>query len=267
LTRRELIGGAIVASRSILGAVIGARLVPDTALYLGASGSTWFYPSPLGRALGELGYAGLAFTQVAAAFAIGAMLVRACGGSLAGAVLASASPIGWYFQPVSVDVLAAALVLGGVQAGRRLYGVGALLLHPASALGYFVSRSFTGGFAAVSTIALLAGITFAAVLMTPYAGIVQRASVDGIPPAVGSLLVLVVPIAFVLWNGYRLAAVEYRRVAVFSAVVATAVIAAQGHMQTRYYLPALVLAAASIRRREPKAGSSRRPQASVEATA
>jgi len=246
----RFVGALLFGARAGLGLWGGQYLEPDTRLYLGGPGSTWFYPSPGGRALGELGYWGLGAVNVAAAFALGYVVVALAQrvgtrGYLAPWVC-MAFPAAWYLQPVALDTVGALLVCSAVLLNGAGLGLSSLLLHPASGLGWLGWWAWRGGIGAVSTVTVVAICGLAAAMMTPYAGIITRASAAGTLPALATGLTVAIPVGLLLVCGYRFAAGAARSAGLWSLAAGLVVVFMQGGIQVRYLLPGCLLLGSSV---------------------
>lgn len=238
------------------GVVFHATLPPDTSLYL--HGASWFYPSPLGRAVGAaFGYKGLAFlTALAASFLpyIVSRIARHGGrDERVAAWGVICAPACWYLFAVSIDAIAATALVLAILSTRK--GMSAVLLISASLLHLALIPSALAiagvkhlrGVGAAFAVALCGALAFAYMVYTPYGLLVSRhvnlgtflwtgaATFGvGIAPTIAALLSKrVVQIDSLFATGF------------FLSVIGGAEAAIQQHFQPRYCLPgALVLAAA-----------------------
>ena len=238
------------------GVVFRATLPPDTSLYL--HGASWFYPSPLGRALGAaFGYTGLAFlTALAATFLpyIVSKIARQGGRDeriAAWGIICA--PACWYLFAVSIDGIAATVLILAILSTRK--GMSAVLLLSASLLHLALIPSALAiagvkhlrGIGAAFAVSLCGALSFTYMVYTPYGLLVSRHvnfltflwtgtatfAVGMAPTLVALLSKRVVPIDSLFATG------------IFLSAIGGAEAAIQQHFQPRYCLPgALVLAAA-----------------------
>jgi len=254
MIRARVAGTVVFGCWGLVGAIGGRYLDPDTALYLGRVGSSWFYPSVGGRAIGSFGVAALAASNVAACAALGWVVVRlaqsvgAAGWAAPWVVLAL--PASLYLQPAALDSAGALAVCGAVLLDRRSLGLASLLLHPASGLGFLGWSGWRGGYAAVLTVSAASACGLAGMMLSPYAGIITRAAGSGLVPAAVTLGIFLLPLALLYVAGFA----PVRGCAAFgcgvwSAAAATVVVGLQGGIQVRYFLPASVLLGSIVRAR------------------
>lgn len=212
----------------------GLYLVPDFAAY--TAGGLGLYPSPLGRALGAAGSEGFAlvsavgFAGVVVAVSIAAN--RAGRSGVFAAVLASVLAGSLYLAYAGIEAPSLALLLLG------LGGVAPWLFVPIAA-GMHLSlapfallvlpRSTAAGRAALI---LLGMVVTAALVFTPYRGIVAEASLRAGLWGV----VLGVFAAFPAWL-----VCKFDRTVGFAALVGASECVATGAPDARYFLPAALL--------------------------
>lgn len=244
---------------------IGLVMLPDFHLY--TAGGVGLYPSPGGRLLGAAGETVFAIVSIASVAAIVALaaIAAADNGCPAwwGAAAMAGSPAILWFAYAGIDPIGVALLAGGITLARRarvLEGsspragvariaalgavAGAALVHlslvPFALL--LLPRSTWQARLALGTVAM---VTIAALLTTPYSGVLLGAlSIDALQAialAAVAAIVLSLPGALMsdafhdpLW----------RR----AALIGVAECAAQHHLQVRYLLPAAAIAAMSVTR-------------------
>lgn len=248
---------ASVGILSFFGTVIfHATLPPDTSLYL--HGSSWFYPSPLGRALGAgIGYTGMALLTSICAAAIPLIVYRIAKENGRDGRVAAWSvvlfPACWYLFAVSIDAIAAFFLVASLAVGKRLgiaFLLVAALLHLAllpSALAIAAVKHLRG-VAAFFAVALCAAIGFAYMVATPYGVLVSR-HVDIMRfgwTGCATFAVGILPVAIALLS---------KRIVTMDSLFVTGIIvtvvggmesAIQQHFQPRYCLPGAILLAAGI---------------------
>lgn len=238
--------------RALVGATLGFRLVPDTDAYLGLTGGPWFYPSVLGRLIGSGGIDRMAIASTLAAGALGYFVValaQAHGsrGWLAIA-LVQLSLVGWYTQAVAFDSAGAlCLVLAAYLRDTRLRdsaAVAGMLLHPASVVGYLGWRAWSGGVAAMLSVAAVASCGLAALLLSPYAGIVSAHGAGMFMPVVGTATLGLAAVGLSMLAGIRFGGPGLA-LALWALASGLLIAAAQENIQPRYLLPAVCLLAAS----------------------
>lgn len=245
--------GIVAAILSFFGTVIlHATLPPDTSLYL--HGPSWFYPSPLGRALGAIGgYAGLASLTILCAASIPFIAYKLARDNGRDGRVAAWSvflfPASWYIFAVSIDTIAATFLVVSLIVPKRtglVFLAVASLLHLAlipAALAIAGIRHLRG-VAAVFAVSLCGAVAIVYMVATPYGLLVSRH----------------VNFLTFLWAGAAtffvgiIPAILLKRRAPLDSLFLTGIVvtaiggmesAVQQHFQPRYCLPgALILAAA-----------------------
>lgn len=239
---------------------MGSHLDPDALLY-GQGGFGW-YPSPIGRLIGSFGMTnGLWLTQSIAGAMLGFLLVRyvqSAGGSpIVALSTLHLSPAGWYLQPISVDVLASTMATCGVVYGRRCRVASATivsLLHPASLVAFgsvtWIALRRAGWIRLLATALGAIALFLPWALLTPYGGVLTGWADVAFLWALPTFALGFGPI-WIVRRYVRMSRGLYRA-SLISAVLGAAQAGAQGHMQVRYMLPALLLGCFAIRRRRPE---------------
>lgn len=196
-----MLGPAVWALAALSGAraavgylVFGATLTPDTGLY--AAGGIGLFPSPFGRAIGNLGEPGIAALNVVACVllvvAVAQGAAKVGGRPWLAALVVVACPLSWWTMFAGVDTIAAALIVAGFAHGRGALPVqwfAAVLFHLQAllvVLSYLiVAHRRLALWLAVGGLALC--------LATPYRGLVLDLS-----PFVATTSALVTVLVFAL---------------------------------------------------------------------
>lgn len=216
---------------------------PDFSLY--TQGGLGLFPSPIGRLLGFAGSTTFALVSVLASgvciIAI-ALAARRAGGS---AALASGlffvSPASLYLAYAGIDSIGLALLL------LAFAGVGAYWLLPVAALTHLSLAPFAllrlpRSLAAQAAFTVVIAASVAALLLTPYAGILTGLLHEGAPRAMASgLLVGVVLSSPAIW--FVRSGSSYWLIAMGIGVLECGL---QHHLQARYFLPAAAIAAVHV---------------------
>lgn len=238
------------------------QLVPDTALYV--HGGNWFYPSPIGRLIGEYGgFTGMEIaTMVGGATLIYALakISEVVGGSPALSTwVFSLCPVAFYLQPNSIDPLGASLCAWAIyfslrqkhdydRAYSKLLTVVACFTHVAVAPIMLVWSISRAGMAVILTAFFVAIPVGVGIALSPYGKIL-----GGVTPSVygglSTFAIGYVCVAFYSWLFYR------QRVtpAMFWMLAAAAFEAfMQGHVQIRYELLSVAVCIALVHKRDKK---------------
>jgi hypothetical protein len=181
----SFIGSSILLGFASLVGTVALRLTlpPDTSLYL--HGGSWFYPSPLGRALGYIGgYAGLAFVTVLAAFYLPRIVARIAEdygrdpSSAAWGIIKY--PAVWYLAAVSIDGIAALFLVSSLAMRSKKTALPCLaiacMLHLAllpSVLA-IAGIKYLRGVSAMFAVAACGALAFAYMVATPYGLLVSN---------------------------------------------------------------------------------------------
>lgn len=248
---------AVVGILSLFGTIIlHATLPPDTSLYL--HGSSWVYPSPLGRPLGAaIGYTGLALLTATCAAAIPFLVYRIARDNGRDGKVAAWSvllfPACWYLFAVSIDAIAAFFLVASLAVGRRTglaFLLVAALLHLAlipSALAIAAVKHLRG-VAAAFAVALCGAIAFAYMVATPYGVLVSR-HVDIVRfgwTGLATFGIGVIPAIFALASKRNVSMDSLFLTGFLVTAVGGLESAIQQHFQPRYCLPGAILLAAGI---------------------
>ncbi len=246
-----VVAAGLMGLRSFYGwSEFDLRMVPDFELY--TAGGVGLYPSPLGRLAGSLGpdvFAGLSIgASVALVLVIGFAVRRRRGGlaAVAGLAALAVAPASLYFNYAGIDALALlpfALAAAGVL--PIVFAVVAGLTHLSLApyLVLLMPRPSQASWWSWFVLVPFGFIVAAALLMTPYAGILTQ----------------LVAVAFVSNFVLGLAAWAILSAPLFlfgrpsgrtwlAALIGAAECGAQNHLQARYLLPAVVLGFVDMKR-------------------
>lgn len=222
---------------------LGLTMQPDFQLY--TVGGIGLFPSPIGRLLGALGpdiFAIISILASAVCVIAVALIARRC--KLApglAATLYVISPASLYLSYAGIDAIGLALLL------LSIAGVASKWLLPLSALTHlslvpYVLVTLPRTLAAYATTITVTFTALAALLMTPYSGVIF-----GIlhPDALQAMA-----LGFLLGIGLSLPALFFvRRVpGIYYAALAIGVFecGVQHHLQARYLLPAAAIAATQV---------------------
>lgn len=252
----------IVAALAIAGGVRAAlswmllrfRAEPDFSSY--TKGGIGLYPSPIGRLLGIVGPGDFAMLSAIGAgicvYLVALLAVTYGRDGWHAALYFVVLPIGWLTAAASVDAPALALFLAGALYVRRREFRSARTFTAAAMLTHLQLVPFVlvGGVrwsrSAIATALPVAAVATVSLLLTPYAGVVERLVTIGfVGEATYALLVggtLALLPTVVVGRAARAAYV--------AAAIAAVECGAQHHFQARYFLPAFAIACATARRSE-----------------